>query len=93
MVYSQYTIIYKYCKRIRLLKSKKELKNFPSRNTMAASENRFSPEWDDEKNEKELIELLDATRGSIKKATKYGMKIFQGKNLKTLFFLFLFHPS
>ena len=81
MVYSQYTIIYKYCRRMRLLKSKKELKNFPSRNTMAASENRFSPEL----NEKELIELLDATRGSIKKATKYGMKIFQGKNLKTLF--------
>ena len=78
---SQYTIIYKYGKRMRLLKSKKELKHSPSRNTMAAGENRFSPEL----NEKEVIELLDATRGSIKKATKYGMKIFQGKNLKTLF--------
>jgi len=49
---------------------------------MAASESRFAPEL----NEKEVIELLDnATQGTIKKATKYGMKIFQGKNLKTLF--------
>ena len=49
---------------------------------MAASENRFVPEL----NEKEVIELLEnATPGSIKKATKYGMKIFLGKNLKTLF--------
>ena len=49
---------------------------------MAASENRFAPEL----NEKEVIELLEnATPRSIKKATKYGMKIFQGKNLKTLF--------
>ena len=49
---------------------------------MVASENRFAPEM----NEKEVIELLEnATPGSIKKATKYGMKIFQGKNLKTLF--------
>jgi len=39
-----------------------------------------------ELNEKEGIELLEnATPGSIKKATKYGMKIFQGKKLKTLF--------
>jgi len=46
---------------------------------MKASENRFSPEL----NEKEVIELLEnATSGSKKKATKYGMKIFQGKNLK-----------
>ena len=44
--------------------------------------NRFAPEL----NEKEVVELLEnATPGSIKKATKYGMKIFQGKNLKTLF--------
>ena len=49
---------------------------------MAAGENRLAPEL----NEKEVIELLEnATLGSIKKATKYGMKIFQGKNFKTLF--------
>ena len=49
---------------------------------MVASENRFAQEL----NEKEVIELLEnATPGNIKKATKYGMKIFQGKNLKTLF--------
>ena len=49
---------------------------------MAASENCFTPEV----NEKEVIELLEnATPGSTKKVTKYGMKIFQGKNLKTLF--------
>ena len=36
----------------------------------------------------ENIELLEnATPGSIKKASKYGVKIFQGKNLKTFFFL------
>ena len=46
------------------------------------SKNRFAPEL----NEKEVIELLEnATPGNIKKATKYGMKIFQAKNLKTLF--------
>ena len=46
---------------------------------MVASENRFAPEL----NEKEVIELLEsATPGSIKKATKYGMEIFKGKNLK-----------
>ena len=50
--------------------------------TMAASENRFALEL----NEKEVIELLEnSTPGSIKKATKYGIKIFQGKSLKTLF--------
>ena len=44
--------------------------------------NRFAPEL----NEKKVVELLEnATPGSIKKATKYGMKIFLGKNLKTLF--------
>ena len=48
---------------------------------MAASENHFTPLL----NEKEVTELLEnATPGSIKKATKCGMKIFQGKNLKTL---------
>ena len=49
---------------------------------MAAGENRFAPEL----NEKEVIELLEnATPGSIKKATKYGMEIFQGKNVKLYF--------
>ena len=49
---------------------------------MMASENRFAPEL----NEKEVVELLkNATPGSIKKATKYGIKIFYGKKLKTLF--------
>jgi len=46
---------------------------------MAASENRFAPEL----NEKEVIEVLEnATSGSIKKATKYGMKIFKVKTSK-----------
>ena len=49
---------------------------------MVACENRFAPEL----NEKEVIELLEnATPESTKKATKYGIKIFQGKNFKTLF--------
>ena len=49
---------------------------------MAASENRFAPELK-ELNEKEVIELFEnATPGSIKKATKYGMKIFQGEYVK-----------
>ena len=56
---------------------------------MAADENRFAPEL----NEKEDIELLEnATPGRIKKGTKYGVKIFQGKNFKTLFWQFK-HPS
>ena len=64
-----------YGNRTRQLK----FKIFPQA-TMVASENVF------ELNEKEVIELLEnATPGSIKKATKYGMKIFQGKNLN--FFL------
>jgi len=49
---------------------------------MAASKNCFAPELD----EKEVIELLEnATPGSIKKATKYGVKIFRGKNVKIFF--------
>ena len=49
---------------------------------MVAGENRFALE----QNEKEVIELLQSeTPGSIKKVTKYGMKIFQSQNLKTLF--------
>ena len=48
---------------------------------MAASKNRFTLEL----NEKEVIELLEnPTLGSIKKATKYGMKIFQGKDLNSI---------
>ena len=49
---------------------------------MVAGENRFAPEL----NEKEVLELLQkATPGSTKRATKYGTKIFQGSNFKTLF--------
>ena len=78
---SQYTIISKYGKRTRRLEFKKELNIFPQE-TRAAGKNRFAPEL----NEKEVNELLEtATPGSIKKATKYGTKLFQGKNLKTLF--------
>ena len=67
---------------------KKELKNFPQE-TMLAGKNCFGPEL----NENEVIELLEnATPGSIEKATKYGVKIFQGKNLKTFFWQFK-HPS
>ena len=66
------------CVRLNLKKSEKI---FPQE-TIAAGENRFAPEL----NEKEVIELSEnATPGSIKNATKYGMKLFQGKNLKTLF--------
>ena len=72
----------KYGKRTRQVKFKRELKKIFPQETVAASENRFAPEL----NEEEVIELLEnATPGSIKKATKYGMKIFQSKNLKTLF--------
>ena len=79
---SQYTIIYKYGKRTRQPKFEKELKIFPQE-TMAVGKNRFAPQL----NEKEVIELLENANlspGSIKKATKYGVKIVQGKNLKTL---------
>ena len=49
---------------------------------MAAGKNRFPLEL----NEKEVIELIEnATPGSTKKVTKYGMQILQGKNLKTYF--------
>ena len=55
---------------------------------MATDENRFAPGL----NEKKVIELLEnATPGNIKKATNYGMNIFQGKNLETLFWQFK-HP-
>ena len=49
----QYTIIYKYGKRLRQLKFKRVL-NFPSRNN-GAGENRFAPEL----NKKEVIEPLE----------------------------------
>ena len=62
------------------LNLKRSLKIF-RQETMVAGENRFAPEL----NEEEVMELLEnTTPGSIKKATKYDMKIFQGKNLKTL---------
>ena len=49
---------------------------------MSANKNCFVPEL----NEKEVIELLEnATPGSIKKATKYCLRIFHSKNLKTFF--------
>ena len=49
---------------------------------MAAGENRFAAEL----NEEEVIELSEnATPRSIKKAARYGIKIFQGTNLKILF--------
>ena len=61
------------------LNLKKELKIF-LQETMAASENRFAPEL----NKKEVIELLEnAGSIKIKPQNNYGMKIFQGKNLKT----------
>ena len=48
---------------------------------MAARENGFAPEF----NEKEVIELLEnATPGSMKKPTNYGMKVFRGKNVTRL---------
>ena len=49
---------------------------------MAAGNSHFALEL----NEQELIELLkNATPESTKKARGYGIKIFHGKNLKTLF--------
>ena len=82
MVYEPiYSTIISYGKHTHPLKFKKELKIFPQE-TMAAGDNRFASEL----NEKEVLELLEnATPRSIKKATKYGMKIFQGKSLQTLF--------
>ena len=63
------------------IKLRESSKVFPQE-TVAAGENRFAPEL----NERKVIELLEnATTGRTKKATKYGMKIFQGKKLKTLF--------
>ena len=79
---SQYTVISKYGKRTRQLKFKKELKNFFLKKQWRSAKIRFAPLL----NEKEFIELLEnATPGIIKKATKCGVKIFHGKNFKTLF--------
>ena len=61
---------------------KRSQKNVPQE-TIAADENRFAPEL----NEKEVIELLEnATPGSMKRATKYGMKVYPCKNLPKLYF-------
>ena len=50
---------------------------------MVAGKNLFVLELD----KKEVMEILEnTTPGSMKKATKYGMKIFQGKNLPKLYF-------
>ena len=58
------------------LNLKRGLNIFPQE-IMAAGENRFAPELNEEKD----IELLENTiPGSIKKATKYGVEIFQGEN-------------
>ena len=74
---SQYTMISKYGKRTRQVKFKKELKHFPSRNSgVRRKPLRTGVEW----------KLENATPGSMKKATKYGMKIFHGKNLPKLYF-------
>ena len=49
---------------------------------MADGEHRFTPEL----NEKKVIEGLEnAAPASIKKATKYGMKLFKVKTLKQYF--------
>jgi len=50
---------------------------------MVASKNLFALEL----NKREVMEIFEnATPGSMKKATKYGMKIFHGKNLPKLYF-------
>ena len=49
---------------------------------MAEGKTRFAPELSKEE-ELQLIE--NATPGSTKKATKYGIKIFQGNKLLALF--------
>ena len=77
---SQCTIIYKYDKRSCQLKSKRELNNFQKQWRPA----KIAPHR--ALNEKEVIELLEnTTPGSTNKATKYGMKVFQDKNLKPPF--------
>ena len=64
---------------VRFSLNVKGSQNIFPQETMAAGENRSAPEL----NEKAVIELLEnATPGSIKKATKHGMKMFQGKKLE-----------
>ena len=64
------------------LNLKRSLNIFPQE-TVTVGENRFAPKL----SEKEVIELLEnATPESVKKATKYDMKIFKGKNLPKLYF-------
>ena len=75
LIYHNLQIRVRVCVRVRVhvrvrvrvsLNLKRSSKIFPEE-TMTASENRFAPEL----KEKEVIELLEnATRGSIKKATK-----------------------
>ena len=56
---------------------------------MAAEENRFAAEL----TEDEVIKLLEnATPGNTKKATKYGVKIFQGIYLYISIFIRLLFP-
>ena len=56
---------------------------------MAAEENRFAAEL----MEDEVIKLLEiATPGNTKKATKYGVKIFQGVYLYISIFIRLLFP-
>ena len=62
---------------------------FPRRETMTAEENRFAAEL----TEDEVIKLLEnATPGNTKKATKYGVKIFQGIYLYISIFTKLLFP-
>ena len=78
---SQYTIIYKYGKRTRQLKIKREVKNFPQE-TMAAGENRLAPEL----NEKEVIELLEKqSQGAQRKPQSMAWKCFKAKTWKLYF--------
>ena len=73
--------MYKYGKRTRQLKSKRELKFFPQE-TMAAGENRFSPEL----NEKDVIELLEnRNTREHKESHKVWHENISSKSLKTLF--------
>ena len=70
-----YTMPYKYGKCTRQHNSWKFRNFFPRRETVAAEENRFAAEL----TEDEVIKLFEnATPGNTKKATKYGVKIFQG---------------
>ena len=73
---SQYTIIYKYGKQYASAEILKGAKKFFFKKQWRKSL-RTGVEW------KGSPQLESATSGSIKKATKYDMNIFQGKNFKT----------